>query len=155
MEPALPIMRDEHSIETDLARNEALAAVAQASEIWGARWKPEGGEGRLELPVLAGLRHGLLVGRVWTEPAASGSRVIFRVEERHFRLQWTALVILALGGAGGIAATLWPFFPSLLGIAPLAVVVAIGAWVLVASRLRTSTADEFLELVAGSPEPVS
>jgi len=145
-------MSEEHSIDTELLQEEALGAVAQASEIWGATWSPEGSEGRLELPVLAGLRQGLLVGRVWTEPAATGSRVIFRVEDRHYRLQWAALVILALGAAGGITATLWPFFPSLLAVAPLAVVVAIGAWILVASRLRTSTPDEFLELVAGDPE---
>jgi len=145
-------MSDEHSIDTELPSEEALAAVARASEIWGATWNREGSSGRLELPVLAGLRHGFLVGRVWTEPTATGSRVIFRVEERHFRLQGTAIVILTLGAAGGITATLWPFFPSLLGIAPLAVVVAIGAWILVASRLRTSTAEEFLDMVASDPE---
>jgi hypothetical protein len=148
-------MSEEHSIEIDLSQDEALTAVGQASEVWGATWRREGSSGRLELPVLAGLRHGLLVGRVWTEPAATGSRLIFRVEERHFRLQWTALIILTLGAMGGITVTLWPFFPSLLGVAPLAVVVAIAAWILVASRLRTSTPGEFLELVAGFPEPAS
>ena len=60
-----------------------------------------------------------------------------------------ALAILVLGAAGGIAATLWPFYPPLLGIAPLAVVVALAAWILVASRLRTSTPNELLEIVAG------
>jgi len=145
-------MSEEHSIDIKLPPGEALAAVARASEIWGATWRPEGVGGRLELPVLAGLRHGLLIGNISAEPATIGSRVILRVEDRRYRLQWTALAILALGAAGGITATLWPFFPSLLGVAPLAIVVAIGAWILVASRLRTSTVEEFLELVAGDPE---
>ena len=145
-------MDEEYSVDTGLSREEALAAVARASAIWGATWTPEGTGGRLELPVLAGLRHGVLVGRIGSEPSSSGSRVIFRVEQRHFALQRAALAILALGAAGGITATLWPFFPALLGLAPLAVVLAIGAWILVASRLRTSTPDEFLELVASTPE---
>jgi hypothetical protein len=141
-------MIERHEIDTYLSPEEALEEIARASEIWGATWHPEGVGGRLELPVLAGLRHGLLVGHVSTEPGTTGSRVIFRVEDRHYRLQWTALLILAVGASGGIAATLWPFFPALLGIAPLAIVVAIGAWILVASRLRTSTPEDFLELLA-------
>ncbi|MDH3254303.1 MAG: hypothetical protein OEM62_04865 [Acidobacteriota bacterium] len=145
-------MEEQHHIDTQLTHEQALQAVAQASEIWGATWERQGAEGRLHLPVLAGLRHGLLSGRVWIEPAPQGSRVIFRVDDSHFRLHWTALAILVVGAAGGVAATLWPFFPSLLGVAPLAVVVALAAWVLVASRLRTSTAEDFLDIVAGSAD---
>ena len=141
-------MDETHSIDTELSREEVLEALAQASETWGANWEPQGSEGRLELPVLAGLRHGLLAGSVRIEPLTNGSRVVLRVDSSHYRLHWSALAILVLGAAGGIAATLWPFYPPLLGIAPVAIVVALAAWILVASRLRTSTPDDFLEFMA-------
>ena len=141
-------MSERFEIEAALTRDEALEALAQASELWGAGWERQGDGGRLALPVLTGLKRGLLVGPVQIEAAASGSRLVFDVEERHDSLNWTAVAILVFGAAGGIAATLWPFFPVLLGVAPLAVVVAIGAWILVASRLRTSTPEDFLDLVA-------
>jgi hypothetical protein len=142
---------DEHAIDAELTRDEALAALAAASEAWGAQWRRQGAGGYLELPVLAGLRRGVLRGRVSVEPAAAGSRILFRIDESDYRVHRTALGILLLGAAGGITATLWPFYPPLLGVAPLAVVLALGAWILVASRLRTSTAEDFLELVAANP----
>lgn len=141
-------MTEVHSVETTFTREEALTAVAEASDLWGATWERRGNGGWLEVPVLAGLKRGILAGEVRIESAARGSRVVFEVEKSRYRMQWTAVAILALGAAGGIATTLWPYYPPLLGIAPLAVVVAIGAWILVVSRLRTSSADEFLELVA-------
>jgi hypothetical protein len=141
-------MPEVHVIDTELTRDEALSALADASALWGATWDRRGNGGWLEVPVLAGLKRGILAGEVRIEPAARGSRVVFEVAESRYRMQWTAVAILALGAAGGIATTLWPYYPPLLGIAPLAVVVAIGAWILVVSRLRTSSADEFLELVA-------
>jgi hypothetical protein len=141
-------MPEVHAVDTELTREKALAALAEVSNVWGATWERRGDSGRLELPVLAGLRHGVLAGTVHVEPSAGGSRIVFEIESSRYRLQWSAVAILVLGAAGGIATTLWPYFPPLLGIAPLAVVVAIGAWILVASRLRTSTVEEFLELVA-------
>ncbi len=68
-------------------------------------------------------------------------------ESERYRLNVPAVAILSFGGLGAIAATLWPFFPSLLGVAPLAVVLALCAWFLVASRVRTSSPAEFLDLV--------
>jgi hypothetical protein len=142
-------MTELHQIDTTLSPKEAIEELSRASEFWGASWQPHAAGGHLELPVLAGLKHGFLSGPVTVEPIAEGSRITFQIEERHYRLQTSAVAILSLGAIGGIAATLWPFFPPLIGVAPLAIVIAIGAWILVASRLRTSTPDEFLELVAG------
>ena len=149
-------MTDLYEIDTDLTREEALDALARASEMWGATWTREGDGGRLDLPVIAGLKLGLMSGPVRVDAGREGSRISFQVEESRYRLQRPAIAILVLGGLGGIAATLWPFFPALLAVAPLAVVVAIGAWILVASRLRTSTPNDFLELVTldGSAETV-
>ena len=145
-------MTDRHQLDIDLSPEEALEALSRASEMWGARWERQHQGGRLELPVLAGLKHGLLIGRVDVEPIADGSKVVFQIDDARYHLHRSALAILVIGAAGGIAATLWPFFPALLGVAPLAVVVAIGAWILVASRLRTSTVDDFFELLAGDAD---
>jgi hypothetical protein len=57
-------------------------------------------------------------------------------------------VVLAIGGAGGVSTLLWPFFPHLLELVPLGAVVALGAWMLVVTRLRNSGPEEFLEAVA-------
>ena len=143
-------MIEAHHIDTDLSPADALEELARASEMWGADWQPQDDGGRLDLPVLAGLKHGLLSGQIRIEPLSGGSRIVFEVDSSTYRLQSSAVAILALGAVGGIAATLWPFFPALAAVAPVAIVVAIGAWILVASRLRTSTPDEFLALVAGS-----
>lgn len=142
----------EHAIEVALARDETLAALARAAETWGAEWRREGTGGRLALPVTAGLRHGRLDGRIHTEPVGGErTRLLFRVEQSRWVLHWRAVVILFFGALGGIAVTLWPFFPPLLDIAPIALVLAFAAWFLVASRLRTAGPEDFFELLTEEP----
>jgi hypothetical protein len=154
--PAAATVRDS---PTDCAAT--LRELAETADEWGAGWTPEApsGEGsiggaqggRLELPVTAGIRHGVVSCRVRAEPTAGareGScRLSLEIESERYRLNVPAVAILSFGGLGAIAATLWPFFPVLLGLAPLAVVLALCAWFLVASRVRTSSPAEFLELV--------
>ena len=142
----------EHRATTRHSRETTLAAVEQAAELWGAAWRADGWGGRLELPVAAGLRRGVVRGRLSVEATADGSRLLLRVEESRHTLNRVALVVLLLGGIGALAATLWPFFPPLLAVAPLAIVLALSAWLLVASRLRTSGPDDFLDLVATLPD---
>jgi len=126
----------------------AAEAVAEAAEAWGGSWEPGAGGGRLVIPVTAGLRRGVLVAGVEiTRLGASGARLELSVEERHDQLNRPAVVILLLGAAGALTATLWPLFPRLLSVAPLAVVLAISAWLLIVARLRNSGPEEFLELV--------
>lgn len=142
----------EHAIEVTLDADAALAAVADAAEAWGAEWRRHGNGGRLELPVTAGLRHGRLSGTVWAEPtpeAGGGTRLRFRVDDSRWVIHWQAVVILLFGALGGIAFTLWPFYPPLLAIAPVALVLAFAAWFLVASRLRNAGPEEFFEAVEG------
>lgn len=88
-------------------------------------------------------------------PSSGGSRLELAVEERHYRLRTAALAILLLGAAGTLVATLWPLFPRLLGLVPLGIVLALGAWFLVVSRLRVAGPEEFLQQIerAGSAEP--
>ena len=52
-------------------------------------------------------------------------------------------------GFGGISAVLWPLFPErLLPFVPLGLVMAIGAWLLIVSRLRSAGPQDFLDTVA-------
>ena len=141
-------MAVEHAIDLDLPPPEALSALRRTAEVWGAELQEEGDGWRLHLPVLAGLRRGLMSGPVEIRPAAGGSRLTFRPETSVYYVQTQPVVVLLLAVAGGLLTVLWPFFPKLLEIAPFGAVVALGGWFLVISRLRTSGPDELLEAVA-------
>lgn len=83
------------------------------------------------------------------EPSENrGSVLHFAVEESQQAVNRPAFVVLLLGALGAGAATLWPLFPPLLAFAPVGLVLAVAAWLLVASRLRTSGPEDFFELVA-------
>jgi hypothetical protein len=137
-----------HSIELGMPPGTALAALRQAAEDWGAEFVREGSGGRLRLPVIAGLRRGLLNGAVTVEPSAGGARITFHSEEEIWYVHTQAVVILLLAVFGAVFTVLWPFFPNLLAVAPFGAILALGGWFLVVSRLRTSGPEEFLEAVA-------
>ena len=113
-------------------------------------WEPEGSTGTLRLPVSHGLRQSLLEGTLTIEadPGSSGSTMRFHVEATRTKVNWTASLLLLIGAAGGIVTMLWPFFPGLLPLAPAGIVLAIAAWLLVASRLRSADVEDFFDLVA-------
>jgi hypothetical protein len=137
-----------HAIDLEMPPGTALAAVRQTAEDWGAELDLEGSGGRLRLPVIAGLRRGLLTGPVSVEPLERGARVTFHTEEAIWYVQTPAVVILLLAISGAALTVLWPFFPHLLAVAPFGAVLALGGWFLVISRLRTSGPEEFLAAVA-------
>jgi hypothetical protein len=142
-------VRAEHVLDLDHGPERALAAVAGAAEDWGADWRSEIGGGRLALPILAGIRHGLVTGRVRIEPRpGGGARVRFQPEQTIYRVQTQAVAILLFAAGGALLTVLWPFYPDLLAAAPLGAVIALSGWFLVVSRLRTSGPDDFLALVA-------
>lgn len=138
----------EHRIDLDRPPAEALAAVARAAETWGADWHPGIDGGRLDLPIVAGIRHGLVKGRLAVEPRGAGSLLTYRPEDAVYVVRTAPVAILALAAAGGVMTVLWPFFPALLPLAPLGAIIALSGWFLVVSRLSTSTPDDFLRLVA-------
>jgi hypothetical protein len=143
----------EHAIDLDLSPAEALSVLKQTAEDWDAELQVDGfGGGRLHLPVLAGLRRGLMSGRVEVRPAGAGSRVTFRPETSSYYVQTQAVLILVLAVAGGLLTVFWPFFPQLLSVAPFGAIVALGGWFLVVARLRTSGPDDFLEAVAAQAD---
>ena len=131
-----------------------LEAISEAAEMWGAVWRPEDGSGLLRLPVVQGLRHGAVMGNLRIEPVGAGTFLRFDIERTSFVLNKSALAILLLGGLGGLTVALWPLSPTILQLAPLGAVLALVAWLLVVSRLRNSTPEDFFELVASLAEPL-
>jgi hypothetical protein len=139
----------ESAVEIPGSAGEAAAAVARAAELWGAELEP-GGEGRFHLrfAVAAGLRRGWMTGEVRIEPAGpERARVVFSPESAEYRLQVAAVGILVLGALGAVATVLFPFFPGLLPLAPIGIVLGLAAWFLVLSRLHTSGPEELLASV--------
>jgi len=142
----------EHAIDLDLPPAAALAALRRTAEDLGAELQVEGASMKLHLPVLAGLRRGLISGEVDILPTQAGSRLVFRPETAIYHVQTQAVMILLLATAGGLLTLVWPFVPKLLSVAPFGALIALGGWFLVVSRLRTSGPDEFLAAVAAHEE---
>jgi hypothetical protein len=138
-------------LTTAQPRAAALKVVAEAAEDWDASWEPNGGAGgTLQLGALAGLRHGeLTIDVTATDAAAGGSELALQVASERWRLHGTAAGLLAVAGAGAVTTLLWPFVPAVAPIAPMGAVLAIGAWLVVLSRLRHVG---FAELVADLQE---
>jgi len=142
-------------LDTEAVPADTLSLLGAVAEDWGGRWQSNAWGGRLELPVRAGLRRGVVLGQVRVEAQPRGARIRFDTEEEHYSVHWQAVVILLFGAAGAVAAMLWPFYPQLLGLAPLGIVLSLAAWFLVASRLRSSGLEEFFDAVKreASAEP--
>ena len=132
---------------------EVLRTVDDAAEVWGAAWQPEGDGGRLDLPVVQGLRQGVLTGSLRAEPADGGTLVRLQIDESRLTINWSAAAVLLLGAMGGLSLVLWPLSPKILQLAPIGAVLAIVAWLLVVSRLRYSGPVDFLDLVAELADP--
>jgi hypothetical protein len=140
--------REVHAVELSGSETAAIwSAITEAAETWGAEWEPDASGGALELPVAAGLRLGLLRGRLSTSPGPSGTRLLFEVNDSEYRVHTAAVVVLALGAAGGAGMVILPFVPSLLPLLPAAFILPLLAWFLVLSRLKNRGPREFLELV--------
>jgi hypothetical protein len=143
----------EHAVDLQIPPEGALSALRRTAEDWGAEFQPQGSGGKLHLPVVAGLRRGLVSGDVEIRPAEGGSRVVFRPESSIYYIQTASVVILLLALFGAGLTFLWPFFPELIAVAPFGAILALGGWFLVVSRLRTSGPEEFLAAVATSALP--
>jgi hypothetical protein len=138
----------EHAVDLGVSPERALAAVCRTAEDWGAEFTPSGSGGQLHLPVLAGLRRGLVTGAVEVRSAIGGSRVVFQPEQSIYYVQTPAVLVLLIAVSGALLTLLWPFYPRLIAVAPFGAVLALGGWFLVVSRLRTSGPEEFLAAVA-------
>ncbi len=133
-----------HERVVALVPDAARAALAEAARDWGAEWTPAGDGGRLELPVVFGLRRGVVTGRVTVEPAAGGSHLVWTLEESRLAVHRSSVVVLSLAAVPALGTLAWPFFPPLLALAPLGAVLGFLAWWLVVARLRSSGPEDFL-----------
>ena len=147
----------EHAVDLEIPPEKALAAVRRIAEEWGAEFQPSGYTGgQLHLPVVAGIRRGLVTGAVEVQTATGGSRVVFQPERSIYYVQTSAVLVLLVAVAGALLTVLWPFYPNLIAVAPFGAILVLGGWFLVISRLRTSGPEEFLAAVAvegESPSP--
>jgi hypothetical protein len=150
----------EHTVDLPHPPDAALRALVATAEEWGADFAPRSsaatggpgsGGGELRLPVVAGLRRGLLSGPVAVTPAPAGrgSRLAFRPVAQDYYLETTVIALLSMAAAGALLTVAWPLFPQLLPVAPLGAVLAVGGWFLVLPRLRGQGPEEFLASVAG------
>ncbi len=138
----------EHTLDLAVRPDAAHSALRRAADDWGA----EIDKGRLHLPVVHGLKRGVVSGPVTVESAEEGSRIVFHPEESHLYVQMASVFVLLVAIAGGLMTMLWPFFPNLLPVAPFGALLALGGWFLVLSRLRNSGPDEFLVMVEAEAE---
>lgn len=123
-------------------------AVGGAAEMWGARWQATGRSGQLSLPIVQGLRRGILEGTLRAEPEGAGTSLAFVVDSTELVLNRSAMAILILGGLGGLTVVFWPLSSTILQFAPIGAVLALVAWLMVVSRLRNSGPEDFFDLVA-------
>jgi hypothetical protein len=132
----------------EAAPDRVRAAVLQAIEDWGGSAEGDGNALDIALPVVAGLRRGRLRGTLALSSDGSASDAVLTVTETKLEINAPASVVLALAALGGVASVSWPWFPRLLPAVPLGLVLAVGGWLLIASRLRSSGPGEFLAAVA-------
>jgi hypothetical protein len=115
------------------------------------------GTAHLVLPVVAGMRRGLLQGPLRITAEGPLARVTFAPAAEDYHLETPAVAVLLLAGAGGLLAVGWPLFPRLLlPVAPLGAVLALSGWLLVLSRRRGKSPQDFfarLQAIAGSAAP--
>jgi len=143
-----------HSHVVPLPITEVPAALAAAADAWGAEWSGGRDGGKLVLPVVFGLRQGVLVGTVGIEPSGEGARLTWELEESHLELRRAEVALLGLALVLLLPALAWPFAPRLLNLLPVAAVTGLLSWWLVISKLRNSGPEEFFASVgvmAGAP----
>jgi hypothetical protein len=138
----------DHWVELPVPIETAEAALRQAVEDWGGGFRDEGEAGELAIPVRAGLRQGYARLRPLIEPTATGSRLRLEPQDQVLAVNRSAVVIQTLGALGGVVTVLWPLHDSLQVLAPIGALLALVAWLMVASRFRSQGPDELLDTVA-------
>ena len=131
-----------YSTEVERAPFWVFEKLAPLADRWGGSFDAK--TGRLELPVLAGLRHGVLIGEVEALAHQGGAKVRLRVSSCHYALDRGSTFSLSLAAVAAFAALVLPFFRQLWPLLPPALAIAIAAWLFIIARLRTSSAEDFL-----------
>ncbi len=135
------------SRKLDASREATRDAAREAIEAWGGDWTEEGDQDRVRIPVQAGLRHALAVGRLRVEPGDTSSRLELELEPISWRVHRPAVAVLVPATLAGVAVVFWPFFPSLGAFVPLGLLIGLGAWFLVVSRVQNRGPEELLATI--------
>ena len=138
-------------VDLDPSPDETTILLHRAVEEWGGAWTEEGDE--IVLPTRAGIREGITRVRPNLEPLAAGTRLSLRIVGEALRVNASAAMVLLLGALGGIVVVAWPLHAALRSLAPMGALLALVAWLLVASRFRSSGPHEFLAFVREIAEP--
>ena len=143
---------EEHRRRLELAPAVVLTRLPQLAEAWNGEWQSAGAEpgtdGRLGLPITAGLRRGWVAGTVSVEPLGddgASSHLVYRIDRGEIRTDGAAVFILALGALGGLTTVVAPFFPGLFTLVPVGIILGFCAWLMVVARLRNAGPAEFLD----------
>ncbi|HVS14971.1 MAG TPA: hypothetical protein VMV46_13665 [Thermoanaerobaculia bacterium] len=136
------------SVDLPLPVDEALSLAGELAGLWGGELRCEGRGGRLQLPVAAGVRHGVV--EAWVDAlrlGADGSRLELRLEREAYRVHVSALVVLLIGALGAVFLLVAPLVVGResVRLLPPAFIVMLAAWFLVASRVRHRSPADFLE----------
>ena len=144
----------EHRFEAPSADPAAvLRLIGEAADAWGASWKSRGDRGLwLQLPVLAGVRQGWVSGEVDVEATEGGARLVYRIDDSDYRLDRATVFTLVLAAFGALVTVFAPFFPSLIRLMPVGIMLTVAAWLFIVGRLRNSGPEEFFEDVLAELE---
>lgn len=136
-------------IDLPIPPDEAMQVLREAVAESGGAWR-EGDREPLEfaLPTRAGIREGHLRLQPLIEATTDGCRLSLRLQEESLEVNLSAAMVLLLGAIGGLLVVLWPLHPTLLSLAPVGAILALAAWLLVASRSRGYGQEELLNRVA-------
>lgn len=141
-----------HVTEIGRAPLWVFGRMGELAEAWGGSFDVK--TGRLELPVSAGLRHGLVVAEVEALAQRDGSKVRLKQVASQYRLDRGSTFALAVAAMAALAALVLPFFPRFWPLLPPALVLTLAAWLFIVARLRTSSVEDFLgELNKAAAEP--
>lgn len=135
------------TIRLDAPTERVLEALGEVARIWGAEFERLGTGGHLEAPVAAGLRRGIVEAEVETRSAGKTTHLTLRTTRETYLLQTRELVVLLMGAAGGLFMVVVPFAPQLFDLLPMAGILLLLAWFLVASRARHRNLRDFLHEV--------
>lgn len=135
-------------IEVPLPPSETLDILRRAVGQCGGVWSDEETDSaEFAVPTRAGIREGYTRLRPLLEATAGGCRLRLRVVSEVLKVNTAAAVVLLFGAVGGIVVVIWPLHAALLALAPVGAVLALVAWLLVASRSRSYGPEELLGLV--------
>lgn len=140
--------QDRHDVALPVDPATGLEHLGTLAEAWGATWQQRGvAGGRLDLPVRAGVRRGLVEGEISVQRTADGCQIRYDIHDSFYRVQYSVFFLLLLGAIGGLLTMLVPFAPGLLPLLPVGVILAVAAWLLIASRLHNSGPEEFFAVL--------